>query len=31
MFGCFRKLGCLVVLLILGVFAWFNRDRLETT
>lgn len=31
MFGCFRKLGCLVLLLILGVFAWFNRDRLETT
>ncbi len=30
MFGCFRRLGCLVLLLILGVFAWFNRDRLET-
>jgi len=31
MFGCFRRLGCLVVLLILAVVAWFNRDRLETT
>lgn len=31
MFGCFRRLGCLVILLILGVFAWFNRDRLEAT
>jgi hypothetical protein len=30
MFGCFRRLGCLVVLLILAVLAWFNRDRLET-
>jgi hypothetical protein len=30
MFGCFRRLGCLVLLLILGVIAWFNRDRLET-
>jgi hypothetical protein len=29
MFGCFRRLGCLVFLLILGVFAWFNRGRLE--
>ena len=29
MFGCFRRLGCLVVLLILAVLAWFNRDRLE--
>jgi hypothetical protein len=29
MFGCFRRLGCLVILLILGVLAWFNRDRLE--
>jgi hypothetical protein len=29
MFGCFRRLGCLVFLLILGVIAWFNRDRLE--
>lgn len=29
MFGCFRKLGCLVFVLILGVFAWFNRGRLE--
>jgi hypothetical protein len=29
MFGCFRRLGCLVFLLILGVLAWFNRDRLE--
>ena len=31
MFGCFRRLGCLVFLLILGVFAWFNRGRLEET
>jgi hypothetical protein len=31
MFGCFRRLGCLVILLILGVFAWFNRGRLEQT
>jgi hypothetical protein len=30
MFGCFRKLGCLVFLLILAIVAWFNRDRLET-
>src|SRR5688572_22977048 len=29
MFGCFRRLGCLVFLLILAVVAWFNRDRLE--
>ena len=29
MFGCFRRLGCLVLLLIIGVLAWFNRDRLE--
>jgi len=29
MFGCFRRLGCLVLLLILAVLAWFNRDRLE--
>ncbi len=29
MFGCFRRLGCLIFLLILGVVAWFNRDRLE--
>ncbi len=31
MFGCFRRLGCLVFLLILAAFAWFNRDRLEQT
>jgi len=30
MFGCFRRLGCLVFLLIIAVLAWFNRDRLET-
>ena len=30
MFGCFRRLGCLVFLLILAVLAWFNRDRLES-
>lgn len=30
MFGCFRRLGCLVLLLILAVLAWFNRDRLES-
>lgn len=29
MFGCFRRLGCLVFLLIVAVLAWFNRDRLE--
>ena len=29
MFGCFRRLGCLVFLLIVAVIAWFNRDRLE--
>lgn len=31
MFGCFRRLGCLVFLLIIGAIAWFNRDRLEQT
>lgn len=30
MFGCFRRLGCLVLLLIVAVLAWFNRDRLES-
>jgi hypothetical protein len=30
MFGCFRRLGCLVILLIIGVLAWLNRDRLES-
>ncbi len=30
MFGCFRRLGCLIFFLIIGVLAWFNRDRLET-
>lgn len=30
MFGCFRRLGCLVFLLIVAVLAWFNRDRLES-
>lgn len=29
MFGCFRRLGCLVLLLILAIVAYFNRDRLE--
>jgi hypothetical protein len=29
MFGCFRRLGCLVFLIILAILAWFNRDRLE--
>lgn len=29
MFGCFRRLGCLVLLIILAIVAWFNRDRLE--
>jgi hypothetical protein len=29
MFGCFRRLGCLVFLLILAIVGWFNRDRLE--
>jgi hypothetical protein len=31
MFGCFRRLGCLVVLFIIAVLAWFNRGRLEET
>src|SRR5215213_1956360 len=31
MFGCFRRLGCLLFLLILAIIAWFNRDRLEAT
>lgn len=31
MFGCFRRLGCLVILLILCVLAWFNRGKLEQT
>ncbi|MEO8576992.1 MAG: hypothetical protein ABI556_09840 [Gemmatimonadales bacterium] len=30
MFGCIRRLGCLVFFLIIGVICWFNRDRLET-
>ena len=30
MFGCFRRLGCLVFLIIIAVLAWFNRDRLES-
>lgn len=30
MFGCFRRLGCLVFLIILAILAWFNRDRLES-
>jgi hypothetical protein len=29
MFGCFRRLGCLVFVLVIAVIAWFNRDRLE--
>jgi hypothetical protein len=29
MFGCLRRLGCLVFLLIVGVIGWFNRGRLE--
>ncbi|MEO7367779.1 MAG: hypothetical protein ABIZ36_07465 [Gemmatimonadaceae bacterium] len=29
MFGCIRRLGCLVFFLIIAVVAWFNRDRLE--
>ena len=29
MFGCFRRLGCLVFLIVLAFLAWFNRDRLE--
>jgi len=29
MFGCLRRLGCLVFLLIIAVLAWFNRDYLE--
>lgn len=31
MFGCFRRLGCLVFFLIIGVVAWFNRGKLEDT
>jgi hypothetical protein len=31
MFGCFRRLGCLVILFILAVFAYFNRGKLEET
>ncbi len=31
MFGCFRRLGCLVFLIIIGIVAWFNRARLEDT
>jgi hypothetical protein len=31
MFGCFRRLGCLVILIILGVLAYFNRGKLEDT
>ena len=31
MFGCFRRLGCLVFFLIVGVVAWFNRGKLEET
>ncbi|MGI9042573.1 MAG: hypothetical protein ACR2GK_00455 [Gemmatimonadaceae bacterium] len=29
MFGFFRRLGCLVFLIILAIVGWFNRDRLE--
>ena len=29
MFGCFRRLGCLVFFLIVGVICWFNRGKLE--
>jgi len=29
MFGCFRRLGCLVLIIILAIVGWFNRDRLE--
>jgi hypothetical protein len=28
MFGCLRRLGCLVVLVVLAAAAWFYRDRL---
>jgi len=31
MFGCIRRLGCLVILLIVEVFAYFNRVKLEET
>jgi hypothetical protein len=31
MFGCFRRLGCLVILFIIGVLAYFNRGKLEET
>lgn len=29
MFGCFRSIGCLVVLIALAVLGWFNRDQLR--
>lgn len=29
MFGCIRRLGCLVIFLVLAVLGWFNRDRLR--
>ncbi|MDQ3242604.1 MAG: hypothetical protein M3Q09_02620 [Gemmatimonadota bacterium] len=29
MFGCIRRLGCLAILIVIGVFAWFNRDQLR--
>ncbi|MEO5579127.1 MAG: hypothetical protein ABIR58_00600 [Gemmatimonadaceae bacterium] len=29
MFGCFRSIGCLIVLIALAVLGWFNRDQLR--
>jgi len=29
MFGCLRRLGCLIVLIVVGVAAWLLRDRWE--
>lgn len=29
MFGCFRSIGCLVVLIALAILGWFNRDQLR--
>jgi len=29
MFGCFRSIGCLVLLVALAILGWFNRDQLR--
>ena len=28
MFGCLRRIGCLIILVVLGFLAWFYRDQL---